>query len=172
MLRAARSLLRLLTIARTLARHDALAVLEIAGVAKPIVWAARQVSRRHVEGRPGQKLARALSELGPSFIKLGQFISTRSDLIGEQVSDDLAELQDHLPPFASETSRKIVEDELGGPVETFFQVFEDPKTAASIAQVHMAVTTDGREVAVKVQRPGIEQQIRDDFVALRQVANA
>ena len=163
MLRAARSLLRLLTIARTLARHDALAVLEIAGVAKPVVWAARQVSRRHVEGRPGQKLARALSDLGPSFIKLGQFISTRSDLIGEQVSDDLAELQDHLPPFASETSRKIVEDELGAPVETFFQEFQDPKTAASIAQVHMAITTDGREVAVKVLRPGIERAFERDL---------
>jgi ubiquinone biosynthesis protein len=164
MLRAARSLVRLLSIARILARNDALAPLEQAGVAKPVVWLARQVSRRHVPGRPGQKLARALTELGPSFIKLGQFVSTRSDLVGEEISQDLAELQDHLPPFDSATAREIVEEELGAPIEQLFAQFDaEPKSAASIAQVHMAETTEGRAVAVKVLRPGIERGFERDL---------
>ncbi len=92
MLRPLRTLLRLLVIARTLARRDALAPLEELGVAPGIVWLARLVSRGRAEGRPGQKLARALTELGPSFIKLGQFLSTRADLLGEEMAADLYEL--------------------------------------------------------------------------------
>src|SRR3546814_13452506 len=84
MLRTLRSLLRLQRIARTLARHDALAPLEEVRLAPGLVWLARRFSRRAAAGRPGQKLARALTEMGPSFIKLGQMLSTRADLLGEQ----------------------------------------------------------------------------------------
>jgi ubiquinone biosynthesis protein len=96
MLRPVRTLFRLLVIARTLARHDALAALEVLQVAPGLLWFARLGSRRDVAGRPGQKLARALTELGPTFIKLGQFLSTRADLLGEQVAADLSELQAQL----------------------------------------------------------------------------
>src|SRR3546814_1016639 len=89
-----RSLLRFQRIARTLARHDALAPLEEVRLAPGLVWLARRFSRRAAAGRPGQKLARALTEMGPSFIKLGQMLSTRADLLGEQVALDLAELQE------------------------------------------------------------------------------
>lgn len=176
MLRTLRTLPRLLRIARTLARHDVLGALEELRVASGLLWLAHLISRRKVEGRPGQKLARALTELGPSFIKLGQFLSTRADLLGEELAADLSDLQDRLPPFASDQARAIIEAELGSPIAVLFDSFDDaPVSAASIAQVHMAVTkaTDsepGREVAVKVLRPGIERAFEHDLDLLYWVA--
>lgn len=164
MIRTLRSMARLLTIARILARHDALFPLEILGVAPPVVFAARLISRRKQPGRPGQRLARALQEAGPSFIKLGQAMSTRSDLFGEQITEDLSELQDRLPPFSGAEARAIIEAELGAPVDSLFPQFEDKAVAAaSIAQVHFAVDRDGREVAIKVLRPGIEEAFARDL---------
>ena len=164
MIRMVRSMVRLLTIARILARHDALFPLEILGVAPPVVLAAKLISRRRQPGRPGQRLARALQEAGPSFIKLGQAMSTRSDLFGEQITEDLSELQDRLPPFPGVEARAIIEEELGAPVDSLFQQFEDTaEAAASIAQVHFAVDWDGREVAIKVLRPGIEEAFARDL---------
>ncbi len=155
---------RLLSIARTLARHDALAPLEELGIAPLPVTLARMLSRRQAEGRPGQKLARALTELGPAFIKLGQFLSTRSDLLGEQVAADLSDLQDRLSPFSGAKAKAIVAEELGAPLDELFQSFEEtPVSAASIAQVHLAVTSEGEEVAIKVLRPGIERAFKRDL---------
>jgi ubiquinone biosynthesis protein len=164
MFAALRHTIRLLTIARTLARHDALFPLELLGAAPLVAMLARLMSRRKVPGRPGQRLVAALQELGPSFIKLGQSLSTRSDLIGEEMADDLSELQDRLPPFAGGTARRTVEAELDVPLDDMFAEFEDkPVAAASIAQVHFAVTSDGEEVAVKVLRPGIEEAFARDL---------
>ena len=145
--------------------------LERAGVAAPIVWFARLISRRRAPGRPGQRLARALQELGPSFIKLGQMLSTRPDLMEEQVATDLTELQDRLPAFEWEDARRIIESELEGPVANFYaSIEEEPIAAASIAQVHMAVTPDGREVAVKVLRPNVERAFKRDLDLLYWIA--
>lgn len=176
MLRTVRSLLRFQRIARTLARHDALAPLEEIGMAPGLVWLARRFSRREAEGRPGQKLAHALTEMGPSFIKLGQMLSTRADLLGDQVALDLAELQDHLPPFDGALARQILEEELGQPVEALFVSFDPvPVSAASIAQVHNAKIAPEvvagpeespqapRPVAVKILRPGIEKAFERDL---------
>ncbi len=164
MLRGLGAPFRLLSIARTLARHDALAPLQELEIAPLPVAIARMLSRRRAEGRPGQKLARALTELGPAFIKLGQFLSTRSDLLGEQVAADLSDLQDRLAPFPAKVARDTVEDELGAPAEALFEHFEDePVSAASIAQVHLAVTAEGEEVAVKVLRPGVEAAFKRDL---------
>ncbi len=180
MLRTLRSLLRLLVIARTLARHDVLGALEELGVAPGILWLARRVYRRRAEGRPGQKLARALTDLGPSFIKLGQFLSTRADLLGEQLAADLSDLQDRLPPFAIQAARATIESELGQPLNELFRSFDDaPISAASIAQVHLATVAgpvDGEEVApdvkvaIKVLRPGIERAFERDLELLYWVA--
>lgn len=164
MLRTIRNLARLLKIARILARHDALFLLETLGVARPVVFAARLVSRRRVPGRPGERLARALEQAGPSMIKLGQALSTRSDLLGEEMTADLSQLRDRLPPFSGAAARATIEAEFGKPVDELFADFDDRAiAAASIAQVHFATTTDGHPVAVKVLRPRIEEAFADDL---------
>jgi len=159
-----RNVRRLLQIARLLARHDALFPLEYLDVAPSVVGFARWMSRRDAEGRPGQRLARALNEAGPSFIKLGQILATRSDLLGEELAADLSDLQDRLPPFPGAEAQAAVEAEFDDPLDVMFASFDpDPVAAASIAQVHFAVTSDGREVAVKVLRPEIEEAFARDL---------
>ncbi|MEK9722343.1 MAG: 2-polyprenylphenol 6-hydroxylase [Rhodospirillaceae bacterium] len=168
MFRSLRNVRRLLDIARLLARHDALFALELLNVAPAVVALARLMSRRDAEGRPGQRLARALNEAGPSFIKLGQILATRSDVLGEDLAADLSDLQDSLPPFPAAEARAAIAEEFDEPVEALFQSFDDePVAAASIAQVHFAVTTDGREVAVKVLRPEIEEAFARDLDLLQ-----
>lgn len=165
LLRAGRNLARLSQIALTLARHDALFPLEgVAGMA-PLLALARLARRRTpVPMRPGERLAAALQALGPSFIKLGQALSTRADLVGEDIATDLSALQDRLPPFPSAEARGTIAAELGAPVESLFESFEDaPIAAASIAQVHLAKTSEGRPVAVKVLRPGIKSAFTRDL---------
>ncbi|MEE8532324.1 MAG: 2-polyprenylphenol 6-hydroxylase, partial [Alphaproteobacteria bacterium] len=164
MLRFARNVGRVFAIARTLARFDALFPLEVLGLG-PLAGAfARLISRRGVPGRRGERLAAALQELGPSFIKFGQGLSTRPDLVGEEMAEDLSNLQDRLPPFPGAEARATIEAGLGAPVDALFDDFADESVAAaSIAQVHFATTSDGREVAVKVLRPGIEQAFARDL---------
>ncbi len=168
MLRALRNSWRLLRLAISLARHDALFPLETLGISPALIgWArlwARLFSWRRDTRRPGERLAAALTEMGPSFIKLGQALSTRADLLSEGVAADLARLQDHLPPFPVAEARSTIEAELGRPLDELYTHFDDtPVAAASIAQVHFATTTDGRDVAVKVLRPGIEQAFERDL---------
>jgi ubiquinone biosynthesis protein len=172
MFTALKNISRLFTIARTLARYDALWLLEEAGVASGVVTAARIISKRNVEGRPGERIAKALQELGPTFIKFGQALSTRSDLLGEEVAADLSELQDHLPPFSAAEARSTIEQEFGAKVEDMFTEFDwEPVAAASIAQVHFAVTSEGEEVAVKVLRPKVEQAFAKDMALFHWVAD-
>ena len=121
--------------------------------------------------RNGQKadarVSSALTTLGPSYIKLGQFLATRADLIGAQLAADLARLQDRLPPFSQAQARAAVEESLGGRLEDHFVEFGPSVAAASIAQVHKATVVDKdgstRQVAVKILRPGIERRFRRDL---------
>jgi ubiquinone biosynthesis protein len=155
-----------LRIGLTLARHDALFPFETVPAAAPLARIARSLARRRASGalRPGQRLAAALDEMGPSFVKLGQLLSTRADLFGEELTADLAQLQDRLPPFPGDRARAGVEAELGRPLGALFEAFDETAVAAaSIAQVHFARTADGREVAVKVLRPGIAEAFRRDL---------
>ncbi len=164
--------LRLLRVARILARHDALFLLDDLGVAPAVCWMARMGSIRRGKGRAGERLARALQQAGPSFIKLGQALSTRSDLFGEEMCEDLSHLQDRLTPFSGLEARAAIEAEFGAPMDTLFSDFDDNAiAAASIAQVHFATTVGGREVAVKVLRPGIEGAFRRDLALFRWVAS-
>ena len=130
-----RNIYRLFRIARTLAHHDALFPLEQLGVAKGLILPLRLLARRNTDGRAGERLSRAMEQLGPSFIKLGQALSTRSDLIGEEVASDLSQLQDHLAPFPASYAKAAIEQELEVELEDLFKEFENqPLAAASIAQ--------------------------------------
>jgi ubiquinone biosynthesis protein len=173
MLRLPRILLRLWVIARVLARHNALFLMEHIGVAAPVVATARLFVNRAAPGRPGQRLARALAELGPTAIKFGQALSIRSDLLGDEIAADLSDLQDQLPPFPFVEVRRIIESEFDRPLEELFDEFDEtPVAAASIAQVHFALTPPelnhpgGRKVAVKILRPGVEAAFRRDIAVL------
>jgi ubiquinone biosynthesis protein len=170
MIRAFRSCTRLFVVARSLARHDVLFLLDVHPAGVLAARLARTTFRRRADTaglRPGQRLALALTELGPTFIKFGQALSTRADILGEQITTDLAELQDRLPPFPAAAARAMIAADFGVPVEQLFASFDDvPVAAASIAQVHFAVTTDGRPVAVKVLRPDVKEKFARDFDAM------
>jgi len=104
----------------------------------------------------GERLRRALEELGPIFVKFGQILSTRRDLLPADVADQLALLQDQVAPFPGAVARAVVEQALGKPIDQLYARFDlEPLASASIAQVHAAALPDGREVVVKVLRPGI-----------------
>ncbi|ADV25991.1 2-polyprenylphenol 6-hydroxylase [Pseudoxanthomonas suwonensis 11-1] len=120
---------------------------------------------------PGMRLRLALQELGPIFVKFGQILSTRRDLLPPDIAEELAMLQDQVAPFDGQAAQAIVEQALGRPVDVAFAQFDTrPLASASIAQVHAARLHDGREVVVKVLRPGIERQIEADIALLRSLA--
>jgi len=158
---------RLVGIALTLARHDALFLIEPLTGARSFFVLAHLFRRRGNAGRPGERLAAAFQEIGPAFIKLGQLLATRADLLGDEVAADLAMLQDRLPPFPTTEAKALVETEFGCPLDSLFLSFDDvPVAAASIAQVHFAVTSDGKEVAIKILRPGIARAFARDLELL------
>ncbi|PND37637.1 ubiquinone biosynthesis regulatory protein kinase UbiB [Paucibacter aquatile] len=119
----------------------------------------------------GVRLRLALEHLGPIFVKFGQVLSTRRDLLPPDLVEELSKLQDRVPPFPAAESRALVEKAFGKPVEELFGSFDaEPVASASIAQVHFATLKDGREVAVKVLRPGMLDTIDDDIALLRTLA--
>ncbi|KAK4436016.1 hypothetical protein Salat_0765300 [Sesamum alatum] len=116
----------------------------------------------------GIVLKDTMLNLGPTFIKVGQSLSTRPDIIGNEISEALSELHDQIPPFPRDEAMKIIEEELGAPVKTFFSyVSEEPVAAASFGQVYKASTYDGIDVAVKVQRPNLHHVVVRDIYLLR-----
>ncbi|WP_417316618.1 2-polyprenylphenol 6-hydroxylase [Emcibacter sp.] len=168
MFRSLRHTGRLIRVGFTLAQHDALTdLLSLFGEqskALAQLKSMKKVRQPSADEAPNTRLVMALQNLGPTFIKFGQALATRPDIIGAEVALDLMRLQDRVDPFPGDEARKIVAEELGGEISAFFSSFdEEPVAAASIAQVHRAVTTDGRHVAVKVLRPGIEQAFARDL---------
>lgn len=174
MFRHMRNLGRLVRAAWVLSRYDALFAID-AGEPPAPVKMARNIARlrqriggtKNIEGSEGDRLAAALTELGPSYIKLGQFLATRPDVVDPALARDLAKLQDRLPPFDTAISRQIIAEELGRPADDLYAQMGDAVAAASIAQVHKgkAQTPDGemRDVAIKVLRPGVEQRFQADL---------
>jgi ubiquinone biosynthesis protein len=126
---------------------------------------------RRLDAPRGQRLRLALERLGPIFVKFGQVLSTRRDLIPADIADELAQLQDNVPPFPAAQARQLIEKAFGRTIESMFASFEaEPVASASIAQVHFATLHDGREVAVKVLRPNMLSVIDDDISLMRTLA--
>jgi len=147
--------------------------LVLSGLDHPLARGLRWLIRLGMRPRAprGLRLRRALESLGPIFVKFGQVLSTRRDLVPADIADELALLQDRVPPFPSAQAAACIEAALGAPPAQLFAQFDvDPVASASIAQVHFAVLHDGREVAVKVLRPGMRQAIERDLSLLRIVA--
>ena len=133
----------------------------------PLVW----FERRRRASR-GERLRLALEELGPIFVKFGQAVSTRRDLLPPDIADELAKLQDRVPPFPGATARALIEQAYGRPLDEVFASFEEsPLAAASIAQVHAARLPGGAEVVVKVLRPGMRAMIERDLEVLHALAD-
>ncbi len=172
---AIRHMGRLLKVGYTLLQHDALTdLLAIFGGRSRALQQLKTIRRVKFPGQhdtPETNLGLALQSLGPSFIKFGQALATRPDLVGIEVATDLMRLQDRVPPFPGEEAVRIIEEELGGPLSDFYRDFDlDAVAAASMAQVHRAVTTDGRLVAVKVLRPDIEKAFARDLDSFKWLA--
>ncbi|MDB5763779.1 MAG: ubiB [Herminiimonas sp.] len=130
----------------------------------------RLIFWRDISAPRGERLRRALEDLGPIFVKFGQLLSTRRDLMPPDIADELAKLQDRVPPFDSDLAIAQIKKSLGAHPSDLFAHFErDPVASASIAQVHFAILKDGTEVAVKVLRPGMKKSIDED-VALMYIA--
>ena len=126
--------------------------------------------RKPVKNIP-EKIRSMLEELGPIFVKLGQVISTRKDLLAEPIAKELSKLQDHVKPFPAEVSKSIVESELKSKITDIFQSFTtEPLASASIAQVHEAKLKDGSDIIVKVVRPGIKKEIEKDLLLMKRIA--
>ncbi|GGI53711.1 ubiquinone biosynthesis regulatory protein kinase UbiB [Oxalicibacterium solurbis] len=126
---------------------------------------------RDISAPRGERLRRALEDLGPIFVKFGQVLSTRRDLMPMDIADELARLQDRVPPFPTEQAIAQIVRSLGAHPDQLFAQFErEPVASASIAQVHFAQLKNGRNVAVKVLRPGVRRSIDDDLALMRIVA--
>jgi ubiquinone biosynthesis protein len=160
-------IVRLLRITQVFVRHDLDEFVTAVHLFRPYrLWlrlAPWRLWRRAVAPR-GVRLREALEELGPIFVKFGQVLSTRPDLLPEDIAEELSKLQDRVPPFEGSEAEKIVVASLGGRLEDHFREFQrEPLASASVAQVHAAVLLDGAEVVVKVLRPGIEAVIERDL---------
>jgi ubiquinone biosynthesis protein len=162
---------RLLQIQRVLVRHGLDEIILATHLFRPLRFAfylspATWFERRR-GGTRGERIRLALEELGPIFVKFGQALSTRRDLLPPDIADELEKLQDRVPPFPGSEARAIVERAYGRPVTEVFQEFDEtPLAAASIAQVHAAQLRSGEDVVVKVIRPGVREKIERDIEVL------
>ena len=173
MFNAIASLYRLTHAGLVLLRHGARVIPEGVALPEPVkvfkrIWpGARGDRAKQRKGGNETRLAAALTSLGPSYVKLGQFLATRDDIVGRELARDLSRLQDRLPPFSSAESERAIEEELGEKVSDLFVEFGPPVAAASIAQVHRAKARDAhgvvRDVAVKILRPRVEGRFSKDL---------
>ena len=167
-----RAILRMLAIQRVLVKSSLDGIIKETHLLRPLRFLFYLAPRRRDSSAPvGERIRLALEELGPIFVKFGQAISTRRDLLPPDIADELAKLQDAVPPFPAEVAIGIINEAYGEPVEEVFERFDtEPLAAASIAQVHTAKLKAGTEVIVKVLRPGILEQIERDLGVLRMIA--
>ncbi|GAB4257638.1 MAG: AarF/UbiB family protein [Deferrisomatales bacterium] len=168
-LRTVRSINRIREIALILSKHGFNQLIEAAGLARLLPISRRFRGRSGAAGETPApvQLRMALEDLGPTFIKLGQMLAARPDLVPSEYVEEFKKLQDEVPPFPFAEARRILEEETGGPLErTFARVDPEPLAAASIAQVHRALLADGTRVVCKIRRPGIERTVSQDLATL------
>jgi len=171
-----REILRVLAIQRALIRHGFDEIIFSTPLMSPFGfflyllpwnWRRRDYAPRAV------RIRALLEDLGPLFVKFGQILSTRRDLLADDIADELAKLQDHVPPFPGALARSIVERAFGRPIAAVFAVFDEtPLASASIAQVHAARLLDGTDVIVKVVRPNLRPTIAQDIALMYVLADA
>jgi len=171
-LRRWRTLRRVLSIQRILVKYGLDDFIRETHLLRPLRFFFYVLPRRRDTSAPlGERIRLALEELGPIFVKFGQALSTRRDLLPVDIADELAKLQDSVPPFPAEQAIAILNEVYGEPVEQVFKRFDtEPLAAASIAQVHTAQLQSGQEVVVKLLRPGVQDQIEGDLDVLRMIA--
>jgi len=172
---AYRNIKRLRFIVGVFLRHGFLPLMERIGMTRIISIHARLAVWRRARQKENLtepvRLRLALEELGPAFIKVGQILSTRPDILPDEYIEELLKLQDSIPPVSFSEAMRVLESELGRPWRELFKTIETtPVAAASIAQVHNAVTLSGRDVVIKIQRPGIEKTIATDISILKYFA--
>lgn len=166
-----RNIGRISEIAQVAVRHGFGYFLETHRLTDLLPWRAKRVFPPGTPSQRGQHLREMLDELGPTFIKFGQLLSTRPDVVPPDIIAELRGLQDDVRPFPYEQVQALIESELGQPIERLFVEFsETPVAAASIGQVHVATLPNGHKVAVKVQRPDAPRQIEADLALLYQAA--
>ena len=167
-----RTLFRLIGIQRVLVRYGLDDVISATHLLRPLRFLFYLAPRRCDRSVPlGERIRLALEELGPIFVKFGQAISTRRDLLPRDIADELAKLQDAVPPFPGDQVVAILEGAYGRPVDEVFEHFDrEPLAAASIAQVHKAELSNGAEVVLKVLRPGVQEKIERDLAVMRTLA--
>jgi ubiquinone biosynthesis protein len=170
-MRRIRLALRLLGIQRALVRHGLDELVVRVHLFRPLAWFYRLIPRRRPTAPLGVRIRLALEELGPLFVKFGQAVSVRRDLLPTDLADELAKLQDQVPPFPSALAVETLERAFGRPlVEVFSEFDERALAAASIAQVHAARLPGGQDVVVKILRPGVHAMIRRDLEVLFAIA--
>ena len=175
MLNSLKTFFRLLHILMVMLKYRLDIILIELDILKPVQWMVRCLPTTWFYAAPatppGERLHKALESLGPIFVKFGQLLSTRSDLLPEPILKELSKLQDKVPPFDSAIAQAIIEKSLRKPIQDLFAEFDPtPLASASIAQVHAATTHDGHAVVVKVLRPTIGKTIRHDLSILKTLA--
>ena len=172
MRRRLKTAFRLIGIQRVLVRHGLDELIQATHFLRPLRFVFALFPKSKAADKPlGVRIRVALEELGPIFVKFGQALSTRRDLLPPDIADELAKLQDRVPPFPGSEALAVIEGAYGESVDSAFANFEsEPLAAASIAQVHAATMTDGADVIVKVLRPGVRERIEQDVDVLFAIA--
>jgi len=163
---------RMISIQRVLVKYGLDDIIKKTHLFRPLRFLFYVLPRRRDTSAPiGERIRLALEELGPIFVKFGQAISTRRDLLPPDIADELAKLQDEVPPFPADEAVEILNAAYGKSVDDVFKRFDtEPFAAASIAQVHTAQLHDGHEVIVKLLRPGVQEKIEQDLDVMRTIA--